>query len=50
MSQPDDESTAAIDRALEESQRVEREELHADLERQRATDERIAKAIAKDQD
>lgn len=44
MAEPVDESR--IDKALSESQRLEREEQQADLERQRAADERVVDALA----
>lgn len=50
MSEPDDESSSRIDRALSESQRLEREDLQADLERQNARDQRVIDALAKPRD
>lgn len=49
QSEPRDDSAARIDEALSETQRLEREELQADLERQRAADERVVAALAKHQ-
>ncbi len=46
MRESDDDATVAIDRALSETQRLEREELAASLERQRAADERVVDALA----
>jgi hypothetical protein len=40
-----DEHSAGLDRALAESQRLEREERDADLARQRESDERIVRAL-----
>lgn len=47
MAEPEDDSSARIEQALSESQRLEREELQASLERQQAADERVVDALAK---
>lgn len=48
--QPNTEHAARLDSALAESQRLEREERQADLERQRAADERIVQALSQNED